>query len=425
MGDNEAAAHAVVARLAELGIAARVTGGGVHWQIVVAPVGDRSILAHAFWYESAITGLMLGMNPGNRRSSLRAPVTPFDGLELATELHLDGKEVAEGRARTVDEFLAACRAWLAGATLDEMVTAAPYIGAKLRAARELGARLDPRIRWDHDPTTYEVWTYDDAGRACCVNGTACGFFYGQVQVAFGIDLSDLPAAIAAWLLDHVSSASLSAHGATIERHAELVAEDPMRWHWLHVLDRIADPEDVLAPLAPLITELARSPIASRFYTYSSLDRLCFSATSHYPWVGEFPIVALSSYGQIYVGSTRTTDVAHAVSLIEAALVASKLEPVFGAAAHHQLPVIAAALARAGSARVPALSQFKQWVSVVVKDGARHCSFHEREVSCNDGTLRWTAECRTIDDAVAIALRFLDDNVSTSELASDPRVKSSR
>jgi hypothetical protein len=34
--------------------------------------------------------------------------------------------------------------------------------------------------------------------------------------------------------------------------AEVLQVDPARWHWLHVRDRIADPKDALAELAPLV-----------------------------------------------------------------------------------------------------------------------------------------------------------------------------
>lgn len=422
---NEAAAHSVVRQLAELGITATVAGSGLHWRIEVAAVRSRSIKAHCFWYESAITGLVLGINPANARASLRAAVTPYEGLELATALLVDGASVAEGRTRTVPEFLAACRAWIAGATLDEMVTAAPFIGAELRVAKAFAARLDPRIRWDveGDPS-YALWAYDDAGRSCRAAGGACSFYLGQVQLAFGTALADVPGAMGAWLLDHVPPAALAAHGATPERHAETLLEDPARWHWLHVRDRIADPDDVLAPLAPLIHALAESPIASRFYTYSSMRSLCFSASSHYGWVGEFPRVERSGDGSIYVGETRATDIAHAVALIEAALAASPIEPFFGAAPDHELPHVVAAFARAGSAHVPALAQRGNWLSIVAAHGPRSCRFDQHAVTCTEGTSCWIAQCRTLDDAVAIALRFLDDRASTGELATDPRVERS-
>ena len=71
----------------------------------------------------------------------------------------------------------------------------------------------------------------------------------------------------------------------------MLETDAARWHWLQFRDRIADPHDVLAPLRTLIEALATSPVATRFYTYSSLHMLCFSASSHFPWVDDgLPVV---------------------------------------------------------------------------------------------------------------------------------------
>ena len=97
---------------------------------------------------------------------------------------------------------------------------------------------------------------------------------------WGRDPRDPVGDVAAWLLEGATLAQLAGRGADVERHAEVLEIDPARWHWLHVRDRIADPNDVLAPLAPLIRLLMESPIASRFYTYSSLYSLCFSPSSH-------------------------------------------------------------------------------------------------------------------------------------------------
>src|SRR5207249_36169 len=95
-----------------------------------------------------------------------------------------------------------------------------------------------------------------------------------------------------------------APGVELERHAEVLEQDPARWHWLHVRDRIADPDDVLASLHDLIEKLGASPLATTFYSYSSLNRFCFSASSHYPWVGErLPVVAPAGDGVYMVDKT--------------------------------------------------------------------------------------------------------------------------
>ena len=121
----------------------------------------------------------------------------------------------------------------------------------------------------------ELWVYG-GDRSCKVvageTAFACGFFLGQAQVAFGPELGNIPAAVAAWLIARVSVRLLATHvrGVELEPYADVLETDPPRWHWLHVRDRISDPSDVLAPLRELIGRLATSPVATTFYSYSSL-----------------------------------------------------------------------------------------------------------------------------------------------------------
>jgi hypothetical protein len=103
-----------------------------------------------------------------------------------------------------------------------------------------------------------------------------------------------PSAVSAWLVGRMPLGVLAERvtGVELERHAEILESEPARWHWLHVRDRLAETDDVLAPLRELIEVLTARRIATTFYTYSSLNRLCFSASSHYPWVDEgLPVVA--------------------------------------------------------------------------------------------------------------------------------------
>ena len=76
------------------------------------------------------------------------------------------------------------------------------------------------------------------------------FLLGQAQVAYAAALEDIPKAVSAWLVSRLPMRALAMRmpGVEIERHAEILETDPARWHWLHVRDRIADPNDVLVPL---------------------------------------------------------------------------------------------------------------------------------------------------------------------------------
>ena len=63
MPKNKTQARRLAALLTADGFDAQVNGGGVHWRVDVAPVRDRSARVHCYWYEAALSGLLLGMNP--------------------------------------------------------------------------------------------------------------------------------------------------------------------------------------------------------------------------------------------------------------------------------------------------------------------------------------------------------------------------
>jgi len=427
MSENEAAAHALVARLSSVGLGARVTGAGANCQVEVAPVGSRRMRVHCFWYERAITGLLLGMNPANSRSRLRSSRVPYEGPEYLVVLYGEDVRIADGRTRIPADVVACARGWLAGVELDQLVSEVPFIDQKRRAMRALAERLDPQLRTEiGEEPAYELWVYGD-GRSCKVaaddGGTvACSFLLGNEQVAHAAQVSDLPAAVTAWLVAGTTFWQLAAYVPHVEfeRHAYVLESDPARWHWLHVRDRIADPGDILAPLRVLIQALAASPVATTFYTYSSLNRLCFSASSHFPWVDDgLPVVAPAGGGAYLVGSTRC-DLARAIELIEATLGRYPVRPFFGSAPHHELPLLSECLARQGSALRPQVVQHLSWYELVVANAGRHCRLVDQCVVFTEATRRLDVRWPTLDDAVRAIRRFLEDRVPFEEIAADPR-----
>jgi hypothetical protein len=420
MRENEAAAHRLASDLHASGLACRVEGGGVHWKVELEPVNHRSVHVACFWYETADHALMLGMNPANRRSTLRKERPPREGAEFYVVLKTSGERVADGRTPDAAQVVTCARAWLSGKSLGELHGSTPFVDAQRRAMQSVGSLLDPRIRWEigGDPG-FELWAHEN-GRSCCVRGDTCSFLVGQVQVAFKEDLDGLPSMMASWLLERVGLPELRAQGALIERHAEVLLVDPARWHWLHVLDRIANPQDVLVGLAPLVRRLADSQIASRFYTFSSLNRLCFSASSHYPWVGTYPAVAPAGDGRYWVDQEQHS-LEEAVALVEAALTASPFEPFFGSATDLALRLVTECLSRRGSSVRAEMIWRGQWSDVWLQSARGRCQVSLQSLTCFEER-RWIAvSCATVDDVVAMALRFLEEGASFEELAADERV----
>lgn len=418
--ENEAAAHRLASDLRASGLVCRVKGGGVHWNVELEPVNNRSVHVACFWYEKTVHALMLGMNPANRRSALRKIGVPREGAEFYVVLKTSGERVADGRTPDAAQVVACARAWLSGDSLGELYGSTPFVDERRRAMQSLGSLLDPRIRWEigGDPG-FELWAHED-GRSCRVSGETCSFLVEQVQVAFKEDLDGVPSMMASWLLGRAGLPELRARGALIERHAEVLVVDPARWHWLHVRDRIADPEDALAGLEPLVRRLADSQIASRFYTFSSLNRLCFSASSHYPWVGNYPVVAPAGDGRYWVDQEHHS-LEETVALVEAALAASPFEPFFGSATDIALRLVTESLLRRGSSVRAELIRRGQWSDVWLQSARRRCQVRLQSLTCFEER-RWiTMECASVDDVVNVALRFLEEGASFEELAANERV----
>ena len=412
-----------VARALAAEVGGTATGSGVHWQVDVQPVGGRTVRVHCFVYEPQ-GGLALGMNPGNARNRGRRLPTWREGAEYLVILAEDQKLVVSGRTRVAVDAIAAIQGWMTGGTVDDLVPVAPFIDEQPRAMRTLAQHLDPRLRWDiGDEPSNELWVYAD-GRACSaalVDGSlTCTFTLGPAQVATG-DVHDVPGASRAWLVERLSISQLAARvpEIRIEAHAEMLEIDPPQWHWRNVLDRLANPRDVLSHLKDLVAALAASPIASRFYSYTSLASLCFSASSHYPWVDDgLPVIAATGDGD-YAIYDRRFDLPTAVRTIEAMLLSSGLEPFFGSARVLELPRLAAALA--GSALVPALRQRGAWYELEVRVGSRRCVVSDCYVTFHDHSSEHAVTWPSIGEAARAIADFLEREVSLEAIANDPQV----
>jgi len=427
MRENETMAWELVAALRALGIESRVEGGGAHWSVEVAPIQSRALLIHCFWYERNISGLMLGINPANARSRLQAPPTFYEGPEYLVYLKEAAGKVADGRTYSKAEAIACTRAWCQGHTLAQLATEVPFIDSKSRSMRALAARLVPGLHWElgGDPS-YELWVHAD-DRSCKVSevqgGFSCSFRLVQAQVAYSSKLSQVPAAIATWLKERVSLESLArVPGVELEAHAELLEQAPARWHWLHVRDRIANPNDVLAPLKSLIEALANSPVASTFYSYSSLNQFCFSASSHYPWIDQgLPFVAPRQGGDYMVNDKRCT-LNQAVQQIETTLASYPIQPFFGSAYHYDLSRLNDCLAGLGSSLRGQLVPREAWYSLVVSHGTRTCTVSDCCITFKEGSAEQSVVWPTIEDAACWICRWLEEGASHGEIASDPKAK---
>jgi hypothetical protein len=414
----------------ELAGDARVVGAGVHWgvEVVSAP---RQCKISCFWYGEA-AGAMHGMNPGNARTALQLSRPTRTGAEYLVRFHEAEHRIAGGRTQDRAAVVGAVRGWLEGKPLGEVERAWPFVDRKRRTMRELLALLEPGCRdvarcEINRNVGYELWVYG-RDRSCELkvgDGTAvsASFRLGPAQVAFGDVTTDPVTPISRWL--HGATLSdLSTLGIAIERYAEVLARgDAARWHWLHLRDRLEDRDDVLANSRPLLLRLAERELPTRFFSYSSLARFCFSASSHYPWVDrELPVVS-PSYAQhdyiVEVGTTRTEcNVERAIDVIEAALAACPIVPFFGSAAHLVIDRMSAELAAAGTSLYAELRQRCQWSDAAVASGDRWCTVSEDLCAARFHGAREAglhARFRSPADAVAAIRHWLEDRWTGDEL----------
>ncbi|NUP14016.1 MAG: hypothetical protein HOW73_48900 [Polyangiaceae bacterium] len=168
MRQNESEAHRLVSALANRGIDARVEGGGVHWQVDISPVAERALRVHCFGYDRVISGLMLGMNPGNSRSSLGPADVPREGPEFYVTIQNGESTIASGRTGDRAEVITCAVAWLSGVSAAALEEKAPFVNERRRAMQAIACRLDERLQWEigGDPS-FELWVYGGNDRAAC------------------------------------------------------------------------------------------------------------------------------------------------------------------------------------------------------------------------------------------------------------------
>jgi len=315
-----------------------ISGAGLHWKVEVAGPGNRSSRTHCFDYGAALQGVRFGLNPGNARVATKGPAAPpRTGPEYLVKLRADEADILSGRTPDVEVAATAIAAWAGGRSMGELVELTPFIGVHRRTQEDIVAKLDPSLRCElrGDPG-FHIWVYGD-GRSCRITWPRCSFLFGPQEIGT-LDGEGVIDAVHAWVRDGLALHHLPGLGVVLERHAEHIEAQPARWHWLHMLDRSQNEDDVLARLSKFIVQLAASPVISRFYSFSSLNRLCFSASSHYPWVGDFPMVA--PVGELVDGETVQAtlrvsvdgvemDTGQALEILEAALRDSKVEPFWG------------------------------------------------------------------------------------------------
>ncbi len=409
-------------------------GEGVH-QSVIASCKDRRVHIDCFWYEQVSPNtLILGMSPANAHLG-RVSTGPIgrapEGAEYLIVLHDGDSRIAGGRAHSQEDVTGCVRAWLIDKrAVTELYGEWPFIDSHRRGLRRLAdlieKNLSPvstvRVRIEKD-LGYELWAYGD-DRSCRIDeGGGVAFLIGLSQAA-KVTLGDdrLGTAVAAWTETRVSLAELARRvpGLAVFPHAEMLeAGDAARWHWQHLLDGARADAGPLGAYLPLLELVVARPVITRFFSFTSLYWLCFSRSSHYPFVTDgLPVLLPSDDGyQIELGQEKWTgDAAATVARLEQILAGAAGAPFRGNQADVDVPRIDAELIRQGAALRASRVQRRQWYDAWVIAGNRACqvstdtswlvTFHEASVERGlmlypDGPTAVAAVRRWVEDGAAV------------------------
>lgn len=279
-----------------------IEGAGVHWS-VNATRGERVVRTACFHYGDSDGALQLG-NMGNahlRNVSSGRGGAPKSGAEYLAAFYAGEDRVATGRTQDAQEMLRATAAWLDGADRDALRESHAFVDTSLRAAEARswavnealaarGSALRVTVRVEFHEFA-ECWVYAPRRVVKLVDledgKWGCALLEDTTQLAL-VPVSnsrEAAALVASWIEDEANLHQVQADHpeAEITEHADLFARGKTStWVWRNLLDRFRS-VDMFQAYVPLVEQILERPELRRFYAFTSLNALCFSKCSHYPF----------------------------------------------------------------------------------------------------------------------------------------------
>jgi Family of unknown function (DUF6193) len=285
-----------------------VEGAGVQWQ-VNAKKGERWCRIHCFSYDGIGDSLVLGMRGNAHLSKLHSgpPRAPKQGAEYLIYFGSGERSCATGRTQEIVSVEGAVRAWVAEQVeLAEVYQQCPFVDAPLRKnieiATNINAALETRAVRDRfilegkstDSEFTNLWLYAE-DRSCHVTVGAkdavnLELLLHRTSLAY---IENIETELSAQIIEYWTEVKGTLEGVQkISSLTELSAfaleferGNYAAWHWGNVLAQ-AENDQILAFYKPLLERVASSPIASRFFSFTSLSNLVFSRCSLYPFDSE-------------------------------------------------------------------------------------------------------------------------------------------
>ena len=315
-----------------------------------------------------------------------------------------GASIVDGRTHAIEEAIACARAWLSGASVNELVREMPFIDKGPRELRDIAERFDCRLRWEVVETGESgLWVYGGR-RACCVDGETCGFLLGQAHLAFVEVSQDLAGAVGlaagrrhARRPRRQGSPAPTPRGCARSRSRSLALAACPRSHH--------QPQGRASPPRRADRCSCHQPGGVPVLHLLELEPALLLRKLALPLGRSLPAGGVGRQGQVlrrrHQLSARGGDRQDRVALAK-----SPVEPFFGSGADFECRLVAESLARHGTALQPELHRVGMWSTVWLKVPPRRCRVTETFLDCvgEDGEL--SVACANVDDVVGLSLRFL-------------------
>ena len=413
-----------------------IRGSGVRWRLV-AERAPRTCEVDCEFFGETSKALDRGETRGNTHLSVRTePRRVPPGPEFSLRVGQGDVTRAEGRTAEIEAAAGAARAWLNGAATEDLRASFPFVGQEERARdalQDFVADAIPSARWIAHAGPHRWVSAGDRSIRLLIEGTGVGiaFLARDLQLASGA-FDDLPRAcrsVQRWLGEGADLAGLAcAPEVVVHPHGALFEDGRYsQWSWAHHLDAArTGRSDALCHHLPLLERIVASHCVTRYFAYTSLNRICFSRSSHHPFdTAGLPTISPRRGGGWVVawGEERHEGGVDAVmGLLEQRLSATA-ETYLGHRDEALVPTLRRALAATTLEVTGGTARPEERVVVSSSDGHRRCVVHA-DLSGLPGRLLFhegdrrvgEAVATGLDEAVDLLLDWLDAGMNLSDLA---------
>lgn len=280
-----------------------IEGEGIHWHVEIKKAPRRCSI-HCMHYGD-MDGLWLGMRGNTHlRGTSNTPQKMHRGAEYLVAFYKNEERICEGRTYDYDSIYECGKAWiLAQHDREELYAQFDFIDKNTRALQALAKQIDASqqrhgsaMKTHFEPSYtgdvgVELWVYGEyySCRICTspTEAISCSFFlHATLLASLQSTNEDIESSVHLWIDKQISVAELAQKfpQLQISDFAQIFERgDYAEWHWHNVLQQARNGDGVLEYYLPIIEKIVTIPEIRRFFSFTSLNMLCFSRCSHYPF----------------------------------------------------------------------------------------------------------------------------------------------